>query len=79
MKTFQTYVHLFYQLDTTAEQSVYKAEAGSLLNLGFTTVSYDDEQLKKIGFDLVLSVIDILSQVIDRVQDDADDDDEDQF
>ena len=46
------------------------------MNLGFSTVGYDDFELKRIGFDLILSMVQILSQVIDRVQDDADDDEE---
>ena len=55
-----------------------KAEASALLNLGFSTANYDDEQLKQIGFDLTLTMIDLMSQVTDRVQDDADEDEDNQ-
>ena len=78
MRAFQQYVELFYLIDTTREQHVYKTEAGSLLNLGFTTVSHEDSGLKLVGFDLILSVINVLSQITDRVQDDMDEE-EDEF
>ena len=53
-----------------------KSEASLLLNLAFTTVGYDSDNMKSIGFDLIISVIDLLSQVTDRVQDDMDDEEE---
>lgn len=77
MKAFHSYVELFFSLDPTRDQSVNKAEASLLLNLGFSTVSHDDVRLKQVGFDQVLTMIDLLSQVTDRVQDDADDEDDD--
>ena len=42
MRCFQKYVDLFYVLDKTKDQHVQKSEAGALLNLGFSTVGYDD-------------------------------------
>ena len=75
MSAFQNYVDLYFEVDTS-DESRYKTEAGSLLNLAFSTVGHDADSLKKVGFDLILSVVDLLSQVIDRVQDDADDEEE---
>ena len=39
----------------------YKTEAASLLNLAFSTVGYDSDSLKKVGFNLILSIVDLLS------------------
>ena len=77
MSAFQIYVELYFKVDTSEEAS-YKAEASSLLNLAFSTVSHETDSLKAIGFDLILSVVDLLSQIADKIQDDADDD-EDEF
>ena len=60
MSAFQTYVDLFFEVDMS-DQMKCKTEAGTLLNLAFTTVSHDDENLKCVGFDLILSVVDLLS------------------
>ena len=75
MSAFQNYVDLYFEVDTS-DESRYKTEASSLLNLAFSTVGHDSDSLKKVGFDLILSIVDLLSQVIDRVQDDADDEEE---
>lgn len=74
METFQVFTELFFKVDTSDPN--LKTMAGLLLNLGFSTVSHDSNNLKKIGFDLIISVVDLLSQCIDVVQDDDDDEDE---
>ena len=51
----------------TSEEASYKAEASSLLNLAFSTVSHETDSLKAIGFDLILSVVDLLSQIADKI------------
>ena len=79
MKTFQVYLDLFYEIDTTDQNNSCKAEASSLLTLGLTTVSYDSDSLKKIGFDIILSIIDLLSQVSDAVKDDEDEEEDQKF
>ena len=42
-------------------------------------MSYDSDGLKKIGFDIILSIIDLLSQVSDAVKDDEDEEEEQKF
>lgn len=74
MSAFQTYVDLYFEVDTSSDS--YKTEASSLLNLAFATVGHDSDNLKKVGFDLILSIVDLLSQTIDRVQDDADEEED---
>ena len=65
ISAFQTYVDLYFEVDISKES--YKTEASSLLNLAFSTVGHDSDSLKNVGFDLILSIVDLLSQTIDRV------------
>ena len=71
METFKNYCELFCTVDTQNRTDI-KSHASTLISLAFATLSQDSTNLKKVGFSLIICLVDLFSQSIEKIRDDED-------